>query len=298
MGAVAPEPELKMSNDNKGMTTGDMVKIGVAVVAVVGTLGMGAKIGVEELQKYTAYSHVTAVTAGLMGQNLSKAVLSARSNFVLGATEGVDLGGVSQSRHTIFYAMDDEMGTQYHAAGVSWQKEHQLPKEALRQMSETVLAENEKIEEMQIALTDDIEASFKFRFDAQNMVNIAMFRGMLDGAGELIEIDDRILARTDKYLESVAPDTAVVLAGARTAAAGFFDTEVAGNEKLFAEVQNSLNAFPKENAIFSGKSSRRSLNISMKIDTDENLSRVERVETAPLKLDPVLAGIHEGPDSP
>lgn len=286
------------NHDESRMSAASMVKVGVAVAAVAGALVIGGRIAITEVQQYTAYSHASSTTVGMMGVNLSKSVLSARSNFVLGATEGVDIGGTSRKDHRVFYARDDGLGTQYHAAGVSWQKEHQLPAEVLRQISESVLAENEKIEDLQRELTDKVEASFKFRFEAENMVNIAMFRGMLDGAHGLIEIDERIIARSDSFLDDVTPEASEALRQARSAGAEVFDVEVAGNERLFAEVQNSLNDFPKENATFSTRRMKRAGIPGLTIGTEENLSRVERVETASLKLDPRLAGIHDGPDSP
>lgn len=272
----------------------------VAGITAAGALLGGAYLAAPKVQAYTAYNFTTDSTLKQMGDEALGAVLSARSSFVLGATTNIDKADPSEVYHRIV-VIDDEISKEYYDAGVAWQDEVNLPDDVLIEMSRKVAEENDEIQKIQRDFVERLQPHFRMAYDANILVSIATLRGIMDVARDLIEIDERIIARTDKFLSKAPKEALDGLSMVRAKASLAVMTEATGNDKLFATLQNKINAMPRDLTIFgdSGGSHKRRRSggglgiLPDRLDTDENLSTVPVVETASLELDPQLHGIHE-----
>lgn len=267
------------------------VLTGVAAVTVIGAIAYGGIMLQKSIWEDRAYSRVKDDIVAHMGTHMADSVMSARSSFVLGAAEGADLETSLRDGH-VLYALDDQISRDYYDAGVAWQKEVGLSDEALAGVARKVLSENQALEK----LRNDMSRKLGSTPESEILVDIAIFRGMLDIASDLIDIDERVMARTEKYLRDAPEKAITVLGRARAEASVLLMTEVAGNARLFATLQNELNAIPKEEAVFTVRRRKKSWAPPRehRLDTEENLSDVPVVETAALELNPTLAGLEVG----
>lgn len=301
MAESADDPDRKL-------TLREKVAVGAATVGIIGSALAGAFYGLPVLMKDSAYKRGHISTIASMSDHMTNAVIGARASFVLGAAEGVDLGPTLRMRldRSVRSLPEFSSKREYMDAGKAWRDAQDLTDEEVVAIAQRVLTENTNLRNIRDNAVNAAAAVQVLPGDAQNLVEVAMFRGMIEAASDVMEIDERIIGRIDKLLAKAPSQVTGLLDQVRRDAAGSIMMEVRGNDKLFAALQDRINAMPRDLTIFGGSGShkrRRSDGglgiLPDRLDTDENLSTVPVLETASLELDPQLHGIHEdGPEGP
>lgn len=289
-------------HSERKLTLRERVAVGAATVGIIGSAMAGVFYGLPVLMEDSAYKRAHISTIAIMSDHMTDAVTSARASFMLGAAEGVDLGPAlrmglenSISRFPEFPMKDD-----YAKAGRSWRQAADLTDQEVVQIAQRVLAENTKLRRLRDGAIKEATAAYETPGQAQDIVTVAILRGMIGAASDVMEMDDRILGRIDKLLAKAPSEIAPLLDRVRQESASSISAEVRGNDRLFADLQNSLNAMPAEMANFRVPVSMRAPFWKREVGIRETagLSDVEVADVAAADLDPSVSGVHEEPEGP
>lgn len=279
---------------NPEQSTRDKIIGGIAAVALLGGAVAGAWLGIQKLQEDSAYRRAHITTAVEMSQEMSKEVMSARSSFVLGVADG-EMLSFDVGRHHGRYVTDSALNAEYKAAGAAWQKEARLSRHEIEELARHVLQENKALEALYESAKGEVEYATGKGFEAENLVAVAVLRGMIDATGGAIELDDRLDRRIDKLLAGAGPEAAGILAKVTADAAKSIATEAQANGKLLTHIQNRLNQMPAELASFSMRLGKGGLNrVSIGLSEEASPSRVDLQPVNGLPLDPFIDGMAHG----